>query len=220
MRRRWSDGGAFGLVLLWAAFCLGLVWWSTGFGHVTSTECQTLYRACLNSADVVVTPLPIDPPVLPETPPDGKAWECYYKSLSKGQQQSLRDIARKRGWTPEEATIWHYNAPGWGGKARGAKWGCETEPVGDAISQRRFHHTNNDSGHGFGSAVVLCEGDNAASVTWGGETLRRHGNLDKNREVWATFGKKGLRGEVVVTLRDGRRFVSTADGWVDGECGS
>jgi len=169
----------------------------------------------MSQADVVITPLPIDPPAAP-----GKAWECYYKSLSKGQQQSLREIARKRGWTPEEATIWHYNAPGWGGKARGAKWGCEAagESVGDAISGRRYHHTNNDSGHGFGSAVVLCEGDNAASVTWGGETLRRHGNLDKGREVFATFGKKGLSGEVVVTLKDGRRFVSEADGWVDGDC--
>ena len=128
MRRRWSDGGAVGLVVLWALFCLGLVWWSTSIAHVTSTECQALYQACLSRADVVVTPLPIEPPVRPETPPatpDGKAWECYYKSLSKGQQQSLREIARKRGWTPEEATIWHYNAPGWGGKARGAKWGCE-----------------------------------------------------------------------------------------------
>ena len=191
--------------------------------HVTSTECQALYQACLSRADVVVTPLPIDPPVRPVEPPviaDGVTWQCYYRSLSKQQQQALREIARKRKMTPEEATIWHYEAPGWGGRARGAKWDCEAagEPVGDAISQRRYHHTNNDSGHGFGSAIVLCEGDNAASVTWGGETLRKHGNLDKNREVWATFGEKGLRGEVVVTLRDGRRFVSEADGWVDGDC--
>ena len=56
--------------------------------HVTSTECQALYQACLSRADVVVTPLPIEPPVQPETPPaasDGKAWECYYRSLSPDQ---------------------------------------------------------------------------------------------------------------------------------------
>ena len=101
--------------------------------HVTSDECQTLYKACLSQADVVITPLPIDPPA-PSPSPVGAPWECYYKSLSADQQRALREIARKRRWTPEQATIWHYEAPGWGGRARGAKWGCETAPVGGRIA--------------------------------------------------------------------------------------
>ena len=195
--------------------------------HVTSSECQTLYQACLSRADVVVTPLPIDPPVRPETPPaasDGKAWECYYKSLSPSQQKALREIARKRGWTPEEATIWHYEEPGWGGRARGAKWGCETagEASGDAISANRWHHVNHASGSGFGTAVSLCNGDEAKRVELEGESWVKHGRLDRGREIWFTPSRKtGLEGTLRITLDDGTVIVSEIrgkSGMTEGDC--
>ena len=193
------------------ALLLGLI--LSAQAHVTSVECRALYNACLSQADVIIKPLPIDPTPVPE--PIKPDWQCYLD-----RYDDVRGAGRyTQGWA-----LRHWQHPGWGGRKQGRKWGCEavSEPSGDVLRANRWHHVNHASGSGFGTAVSLCNGDEAERVELAGESWVKHGRLDKGREIWFTPSRKtGLEGELRITLDDGTVIESDirgSSGMTEGDC--
>lgn len=70
------------------------------------------------------------------------------------------------------------------------------------IPKNKISHYNPNAFHGTKSAVVLAKGEKAKSVTIDGVKFRKHGSLDKGREVWVA-DKPGLEGNAKVDYTDG-----------------
>ena len=151
------------------------------------------------------TPEPEDPVEPPEKPSKAD-WECYL--------DRYEDVA-KNGPRAAAWAIKHYQ--NWG-KNEGRVWGCvEDAPVNGS---KRFHHYNASAWHDRGVACILCPGDHADWVRIGNTELRKHGNQDKGRDVWADYTKRGLTGTLQISI-DGVVYstVITDDGGMTrGDC--
>ncbi len=122
------------------------------------------------------------------------------------------DDVRSAGSYTEQWAQRHYQE--WG-RDEGRVWG-EIE----STSHRRFHHYNASAWHDRGVAVILCPGDRAESASIGGHRLHRHGNLDKGREVWADYHRRGLVGvlELVIGGVSHSTEITDAGGMTRGDC--
>lgn len=133
----------------------------------------------------------------------------WYIKISKITKGHLRIDCKDVVYT---ATIAKHGGGSGGGTGGGG---------GGTASNREFHHHYNPAAwHGRGSAIVCCPGaPKMDSVTIGGRSLRKHGSLDKGREVWTDYHKKGLSGEIV--MRSGSRtwrFNVRGHGMQYGDC--
>ncbi len=122
------------------------------------------------------------------------------------------DDVRSAGSYSEQWAWRHYQE--WG-REEGRVWGAI-----ESTQRRRFHHYNASAWHDRGVAVILCPGDRAESASIGGHRLHRHGNLDKGREVWADYHRRGLVGvlELVIGGVSHSTEITDAEGMTRGDC--
>lgn len=87
-------------------------------------------------------------------------------------------------------------------------------------SAKRFHHYNASAWHDRGVACILCPGDHADWVSIGNTQLRKHGNQDKGRDVWADYDKRGLTGTLKISI-NGQVYstvITDSNGMTKGDC--
>ena len=154
-------------------------------------------------------PDPVDPPdpVEPPEKPSKADWECYLDRYADVAKNGPRTSA----WAERHYREW--------GKKEGRVWGCVEEPD-IKPDQKRFHHYNPRAWDERGVAVILCPGDKADSARIGNTFLKRHGNLDKGREVWAKYDTPGLIGtlEIVIGGKTYRTTISDDKEMTEGDC--
>ena len=156
-------------------------------------------------------PAPTPPVQPPAVDTDGLCYLNRYDDV----MALARKLKAAREWPLDVTAAWHFKH--WG-KAEGRRWGCAAEAP--AASRERFHHYNASAWEDRGVAAVLCPGDHAESVSIGGKALRRHGNLDKGREVWADYRTRGLTGTLRIVI-DGTAYeseITDGHGMTQGDC--
>ncbi len=138
--------------------------------------------------------------------PDGRPdWQIYLDRY---------DDVRAAGPYTEDWARRHFE--NWG-RDEGRTWGRV-----DRVERKRFHHYNASAWHDRGVAVILCPGESAQSARIGGRRLKKHGNKDKGREVWADYHRRGLTGtlELVIGGVAYTAEITDASGMTEGDCWS